>query len=181
MDDKKVAFAPFHAINQFMVPEFRQKVIHAVLVGMEQLDKGNRNALNDLIKKRVIVSGFRNSAAAPAGVKVKGSIAAFEKSAEFAARILQCWAQLNGPLAEKVYQLLTQRGWEPLPVDADRTKLPGFMTRWHATDTYEVLDQAFSEMFPDFEASTDDIRLMVVWLSNRLPYESEETEEAPAA
>jgi hypothetical protein len=180
MDDKQIAFAPFHAINQFMVPEYRQKVIHTVLVGTEQLDKDNRNNLNNLIKKRVIVSGFRNSAAAPAGVKVKGSITAFEKSAEFAARILACWAVLNRPLAEKVHQLLTQRGWELLPVDADRTKLPGFMTRWHATDTYEVLDQAFSEMFPGDEFSTDDIRLMVVWLSNRLPYESEGNEE-PAA
>jgi hypothetical protein len=178
MDDKKIAFAPFHAINQFMVPEYRQKVIQVVLNGVDHLDKENRNALNNLIKKRVIVSGFRNSAVAPAAVKVKGSITAFEKSAEFAARILSCWVQLNAPLAENIYQMLVQRGWELLPIDADRTKLPGFMTRWHATDTYEVLDQAFSEMYPDFQVSTDDIRLMVVWLSNRLPYESDGTEAA---
>jgi hypothetical protein len=33
-------------------------------------------------------------------------------------------------------------------------------------------------MYPDFEVTENDISLMVVWISNRLPYEiAEENEE----
>ena len=174
MDDKKIAFAPFHAINQFMLPEYRHKVLQTVLSGADRLSGERKNMLNGLIRKWVQVPGFRNSAMAPAAVKLKGSIAAFEKSPQFVAQTLSCWAEINKDLAEKVYTLLTQRGWEVMPVDADRSKMPGFMTQWHESDHYEVLDEAFKQMYPDVEVTTDDIRLMVVWLSNRLPYDADE-------
>jgi hypothetical protein len=177
MDDKKVAFVPFHAINQFMVDDFRQHVVGEVLNGMEHLEAGKRNAYQNIIKNSVKVPGFRNSALAPKSVKMKGAISAFEKSPKFTILTLSCWADLNGDLRQKVYDLLVKRGWEILPMDADRTKLPGFIVKWHPTDTYEVINSAFKEMYGDDTTPENDVRLMTVWLSTRLPYDSDEGSE----
>jgi hypothetical protein len=85
------------------------------------------------------------------------------------AAIISAWAESQPELRENVYNLLVSRGWELLPIDTDRTKIPGFLTIWPRKDTFEIIDQAFREMFPDFPASNNDISLMVVWLSGRLP------------
>jgi hypothetical protein len=53
MDDKKVPYVPFHAINQFMVDTFRHDVIQSVLNGLNQLDGGKRGAYQNLIKSAV--------------------------------------------------------------------------------------------------------------------------------
>jgi hypothetical protein len=55
--------------------------------------------------------------------------------------------------------------------------LPGFMVKWHATDNYEVINQAFREMYSDDKTVDNDVRLMAVWLSNRLPYENNQESE----
>jgi hypothetical protein len=116
---------------------------------------------------------------------MKGAISAFEKSPQFAIQTMACWADLNGELKQKVYDLLIARGWELLPKDADRTKLPGFMVKWHPSDSYEVINKAFLEMYAGDSTAENDVRLMTVWLSGRLPYDSdedskEETEENKA-
>jgi hypothetical protein len=72
-----------------------------------------------------------------------------------------------------VYDLLVARGWELLPPEADRTVLPGFLTKWPKGETFEVLNEVFLKMYPGTQASDDDISLMVVWLSGRLPYQFE--------
>ena len=172
MDDKKVPFVPFHAINQFMVEEFRHQVVQEVLNGVDNLDGGKRNQFQNLIKNYVKIPGFRNSALAPKMVKIKGAISAFEKSPQFAAQTLSIWTDIHADLKQKVYDLLVARGWEILPKDADRTKLPGFMVKWHPKDSYEVINKAFVETYPGETSSDNDVRLMTVWLSDRLPFDS---------
>jgi len=181
MDDKKIPYVPFHAINQFMVDDFRHEVIQSVLNGLNQLDGGKRGSYQSLIRTVVKIPGFRNSANAPTPVKIKGAISAFEKSPMFTAQTLSCWADLHADLRQKVYDMLVKRGWEIMPAEADRAKLPGFLVKWHPTDNYEVLDLAFKELYPDDTASDNDVRLMTVWLSDSLPYDAvddeDETEE----
>jgi hypothetical protein len=181
MDDKKVTYVPFHVINQFMMDDFRHEVIQSVLNGVNQLDGGKRGAYQNLIKSVVKIPGFRNSAMAPTLVKLKGAISAFEKSPVFVAQTLSCWADLHADLRQKVYDLLVKRGWEIMPAEADRAKLPGFLPKWHPTDQYEVINQAFTELYPDEKSSDNEVRLMTVWLSDRLPFDAEdaadETEE----
>jgi hypothetical protein len=69
-----------------------------------------------------------------------------------------------------------------LPVEAYRTKLPGFLNRWPKAEQFDVLDEAFRAAHPETASSKDDISLMVVWISTRLPYELVEQpdEESPA-
>jgi len=175
MSDEKVQFAPFHAINEFMIPEYRQKVIRLVFENSQQLPDLMRVALNNQVKKQVSIPGFRNSAQAPVGLKIRNAEQAFERKAGFAALMLSSWAELHADLRQRVYDLLQERGWETLPPDIDRTRLPGFLVTWPGAETYDILDEAFSQKYPDSDAvSVDDLRLMIVWVSTRLPYEKVE-------
>lgn len=178
MDDNQIRYLPFHAINEFMNDDFRLSVIQAVLKDIEKLPGEQRGRLNSLIRKHVSVAGFRNSALAPLAIRVKGSITPFERRPEFAAQVLQGWSELHAELRTRIYEMLKTRQWEQvLPAEADRSKLPGFMTQWPKAETYEVLDQAYAEMYPDIPEESDHIRLMAVWVANRLPYELFEDEE----
>ncbi len=180
MDDKQIRYLPFHSINEFMLPEYRQTVIQSVFTQMDKLSGERRSAINNGIKKHLQVPGFRNSAQAPVGVKVRGAATPFERRPDFTAQVLQAWSDLHPELRQQVYELLQERNWEKLlPPEADRTKLPGFMVVWPKEDTYEALDAAFAAKFPGQTFEPYDMRLMVVWVGNRLPYELflEEEEE----
>jgi hypothetical protein len=172
MENKQTAeFLPFNAINQFMLPEYRQKVLHQVLGSLDQLPPSQKEGLIGSIKRLFNVPGFRNAIHAPLPLKVKGAVAPFEKSGAFTAQVLAGWCELHSELMQQVYHLLIERKWELLPLDADRTKVPGFLTRWPKGETYEVLNQTFAGQYPQSSASEDDVRLMVVWISGRLPFE----------
>ncbi len=177
MDQKNVSFLPYHAINEFMRPEYRQSVIHAVITGLPNLPEKQQSAVNQMIKKMVQIPGFRNSLQAPAPLKVKPAIKTFEKNPAFVAALLSAWAELHTGLRQQVYDLLVRRDWEVLPPDADRTKLPGFLTTWPGNEDFSVLNKAFQETYPDAEVSSDDVSLMAVWLAGRLPMETSSAEE----
>jgi hypothetical protein len=173
MDDKKVQFYPFNAINEFMLSDYRREVLQQVLSDSSKLSGAQRGALNGEIKRLVKVPGFRNSSVAPLSLKIRGAEATFEKNPGFAARVLQCWSEIHEDLRQQVYDLLKSRNWEIIPAEADRSRLPGFLGDWPKEDTYEVLNSAFSETYADSTASENDVRLMIVWLSGRLPVDME--------
>jgi hypothetical protein len=177
MDDKQVKFFPFNAINEFMVPEFRLAVIQAVLTGFDRLPGDRRSAINSLIKRHVQVPGFRNSAQAPALVKGRAAVSTFERRPEFVAHVLQGWADLHAELRQQVCDFLKGREWEVLPAEADRTKLPGFLTTWPKGEDYDVLGEAFAVAYPDVTVSENDLRLMIVWMAGCLPYDMYEEDD----
>ncbi len=185
MDDKQAQFFPFNAINEYMLSDFRLHVLQTVFSKFDRLPGERRSAINGIVKRNVQVPGFRNSTLAPAGVKARSAVTVFERRPEFTAQILQGWSELNPELRQKVYDFLKAREWELLPPEADRTKLPGFLTTWPEGQDYDVLGQAFAEMFPGETLEQNDLRLMIVWLANRLPYdmygEEEETAEEEEA
>ncbi len=169
MSNTTAQFLPFNAINEFMLTEFRQEVILHVFSHAEALSGSSRGKLNALVKQLVQVPGFRNSAQAPAGLKARNAVIPFEKFAIFTAKVLQCWSELHPELAVLVHQILTNKGWEVLPVDADRTLLPGFIPEWPEGETYDTLDAMVAQHFGDAQPDNNSIRLMAVWLSGRLP------------
>ena len=169
--DKKVSFLPFHAINEYMLEDYRQLVIQSVLGKFSLLSEERQRKINSLIKQLVKVQGFRNSSIAPLPLKINGCINAFSKSQVFAANIISAWADINHDDRQVVFDFLEERHWKLLPVDADRSLLPGFMIEWPKEDSFEILIQSFREVYPEISISDDDISLMVVWLSNRLPFE----------
>jgi hypothetical protein len=185
-------FLPFHAINEFMRYDFRLTVIRNTLTSQSSLSEPFSNELNQKIKKRVSVPGFRNSDKAPALMKVLPTTKAFEKNPDLVAAVLSCWVELQPELRDQVYQLLKARNWRMLnetegmntenlsielikewpvfPITINRAKLPGFFTHWPNGEDFEVLYNNYSELFPESKSSIDEVSLMVVWLSMRLPY-----------
>lgn len=174
--NKKIAYLPFHAINEFMRPDFRLTILQQTLQALPTLSHDHQSVINSFLKKSVVIPGFRNSLLAPLPLKLKPSVTTFEKNPAFSAAILSAWSSSKPDLRQKVYELLLERGWELLPPDADRTKLPGFLPNWPENEDFAALDQAFHEKYAGDPTSSDDISLMVVWLSGRLPWEKSETE-----
>ena len=197
-------FLPFHAINEFMRPDFRLSVIRETLTNQAKLDDSCTNELNQQIKKRVIIPGFRNSDKAPALVKVLPTSKAFEKYPELVAAILACWMENQTELRDQVYTVLRNRNWPMLsegegmdtaklsmdlikrwpifPITMNRSKLPGFYIHWPKGEDFEALYSNFSTLFPDSGASIDKVSLMAVWLTMRLPYKVDidlQTSESP--
>ncbi len=177
-EDTQVQFVPFHAINQFMMVEYRQEILHKVISHLDQLPAGRKSTLQNQIRRYLKLPGFRNGALAPLPLKVKGAGSVFESHPDFVAQVLMAWSELNLELRQQIYDLLVERKWELLPADVDRSKLPGFMVVWPKEDSYDVLDAAFAAKYPEVKAHEYDIRLMIVWLSGRLPYDMVEDEES---
>jgi hypothetical protein len=175
-NENKVSFLPFHAINEFMTAEYRLEVVRSALNSLPGLPEKYNSPINKLTGRLVKIPGFRHSLKAPTPLRIKPTADAFEKNPDLAAAILSAWAEAHANLREKVYTLLQSRNWEILPIDAERAMLPGFITIWPHGENFDMLNQAFKEMFPEEAVSTDDVSLMVVWISGRLPYQFTETE-----
>jgi hypothetical protein len=137
--------------------------------------------IDRMTRKVVRVPGFRNSLKAPTPMKVKPMAEAFEKSPDLVAAILSAWAEARPVLRQQVYDLLVARGWDILPPEADRTQLPGFFIKWPHDEDFEKLNSAYSERYPDAQETSDDVSLMVVWVSTRLPYQIDDEEDEDLA
>ena len=174
--NEKIAFVPFHAINEFMRDDFRHKVIHEVYLTLSKLSNNTQKRINLITRKEIDIQGFRDSTKAPPALRVRNAERAFEKSPAFVSYILAGWAELHEDLGHKIFALLTSQGWNPHPVDADRSKLPGFLPDWPEDQDFEQLDNLFAEMYPDNQQGDDDINLMIVWISGKLPYHQHESE-----
>ncbi len=173
MDEKTTQFLPFHAINEFMRDDFRLSLIRSILSALPGVSKDHRDQIEKLTKKFVQIPGFRISTKAPVSLRLKPTIDAFEKHPQLVSAMMAAWSETHNELRNQVYDLLVSRGWEVLPADADRTRLPGFIPVWPKEEDFEKLTLAFKEKYPSSNVEVDDISLMVVWVSGRLPYESE--------
>ena len=174
--DKNVQFFPFHALNEFMRDDYRLSVLQNVFGELKSLPAQYGKPVNQIVQHTVKVQGFRKSSQAPAFLKAKSSATTFQQNPEFVARILAAWAELHPELRQQVFDLLKERQWDILPIEADRSRMPGFYTdKWKKDETFEALNQAFDEKYPESTSvKDDDVSLMIVWISLCLPF-SEET------
>lgn len=165
----KVEFIPHHAINEFMRSDFRLNIIRTTLTMLPKLGHQYRNSIDRLTRKYVKVAGFRNSVKAPISLKSVALVKPFSQHPDLVVAILSAWAASNQDLQIGVFELLTDKSWILLPINADRTKLPGFLTTWPIEDDYECIYQIFVKNNPDTQVSIDETSLMAIWLSGRLP------------
>jgi len=170
-DNNQVEFIPYHAINEFMRNDFRISVIRSTLVALPKLRPEFSKPVDRLTRKFVKVAGFRNSAKAPASVKAVAMVKSFEKQPKLVASILHAWSESKSELRQEIFNLLSGLNWPLLPVDFDRTRLPGFLTKWPEEDDYEKLYNTYSSEYPESNTSIDETSLMVIWLAGRLPIE----------
>lgn len=194
--DKQLQFLPFHAINEFMRPDFRLSIIRDVLNNTTSLPEEHATAVANVTRRTVKVPGFRNSEKAPPLVKVMPMVKSFEKSPELVSAILSAWAAIHYDLLDQVYTILKHRNWPVmereqefsftsltsdminkwviLPPGLDRKRIPGFIPRWPKGEDFETLFATYKELFPEGAASIDQVSLMAVWLALRLPYTIED-------
>jgi hypothetical protein len=177
MTEKEASMIPFQALNEFMRPDFRMSVVRTTLNSLTDLPDDYRNAIDKLVKKTVRIPGFRNSGKAPAALKAGPLAQTFEKNPDMVAAVLSAWAEFHAPLRQQIHDLLAERGWDLLPLQAERKKLPGFFIKWPKDESFETLNQVYTERYPDSQYDSDQVSLMIVWVSMRLPYE--QVEEAP--
>jgi hypothetical protein len=197
MSEQELNFLPFHAINEFMRNDYRQSVIRAALSALPNLPEALRKPIDQAVKHHVKVPGFRNPEKAPMPIKAIAMGKAFEKNADVVASVLAGWAASKPELWQQVTQLLEKRGWQffpaelsletlapdklkewaILPAAAERTRLPGFVTAWPKDNQFESIYNNFVELYPDVDESIDNVSLMVVWITMRLPVDVEGAEE----
>ncbi len=192
MEDQKIEFLPFHAINEFMRPDFRLNMIKSTLSALPGLPGAVREPVDRLIKKLVRIPGFRHSDKAPTVIKLVPCAQVFEKNSEFVAAIISAWSEAHAPLREQIAAAMAKRNWYYFPTEfksladfplpktesewgilptaADRTRLPGFVIYWPEKENFEVIYDTYIELYPGGDASKDEVGLMAVWLSMRLPY-----------
>ena len=167
----KLEFIPFNAINEFMRTDYRMILLRNTMLALPELSLKTQTSINKLTKKHVKVPGFRNSAKAPASVKAVSMVKPFEKQPKLVSAVISAWAEANSEMRQQVFRLLSGFGWKLLPVEADRTRLPGFLAQWPEEHDFEVIYDGITESYQDSEYSIDDVSLMAVWLSVRLPIE----------
>jgi len=167
----KLEFIPFNAINEFMRTDYRMILLRNTMLALPELSPKTQASINKLTKKHVKVPGFRNSAKAPASVKAVSMVKSFEKQPKLVSAVISAWAESNSEMRQQVFRLLSGFGWKLLPVETDRTRLPGFLAQWPEEHDFEVIYEGLTESCQDSEYSIDDVSLMAVWLSVRLPIE----------
>lgn len=178
MDEQaSISYLPFHAINDFMREDFRQSIIRKVLSSQSDLNTNHRDAITSITRRIVQVPGFRDSSKAPILKRIKPTADAFLTSPNVTAAILSAWSDLHPTLRQQVFELLNSHGWDLFPVEIDRATLPGFAPVWPSGETFETIIQAYREHNPESAAIDDDISLMVVWVSMRLPYGESVTDD----
>ena len=171
MENKEIAYLPFHVINEFMVSPYRLSILSQVLEQQKNISTEHSKGIHNIVKSSLKVPGFRNAALAPLHIKVKHSENIFEKNPEFVKHVLAGWAELHIELAEQIYAFLIEKEWKLLPLKVDRSKLNGILPTWPEKDDFGSLTDAFVEKYPQYAEQTDDVTLMIVWVSNRLPVE----------
>jgi hypothetical protein len=178
-DESYAQFAPFSAINDFMLADFRIKVIQRVYANFPSLPDAVKQQVDALTRALVVVPGFRNSAKAPSQLKSRNSVKSFETSSEFVAVILSAWSYTLPELNAQVHSMLAGLGWEVLPIDVDRTKMPGFIPSWPDDQNFSTLCSLFSSQNPKSQITDDEVSLMIVWVALRLPYDQASLDEDP--
>jgi hypothetical protein len=121
-----------------MRADYRVILIRSTLSALPNLSINTQRSIDKLTKKHVKVPGFRNSSKAPASVKAVAMVKPFEKEPKLVSTILAGWAESNSDLRSQVFNLLMKLEWQLLPLEANRTRLPGFMPQWPEEDDYEV-------------------------------------------
>jgi hypothetical protein len=178
MIEKSIQYAPFHVINAFMRPDYRLTVVQSTFNNLTTLSGDRKAQFNKICKQFLQVPGFRNSLAAPLAMKIKPFVSAFEKYPAVVAVTLQAWSEEHFELRQEVARLLAGLDWQILPVEADRSGLPGFLPTWPAHQDFDTVFTAYQRLYPGSTVSQDDVSLMVVWLSGRIPYSDDDEIES---
>lgn len=160
---------PYKAINVFIDHDYLQNLIERVLVNIKELPKQDQIDFSQTFRHYVKVLGFRNPTQAPLPLQVKSYVEAFEDKEEIIPFTLSVWTKIEHDLAKKVKAWLEKKGWDNLSLERKFSESDGFSSNWPSELTIEKLSEEFTEDHPDLKFDQDDIILMILWISGKLP------------
>jgi len=169
---------PLISLNVFLLPDFRREILTTVLNQKDNLSPEIMQELRQAIKEFVKISGFRNPLAAPQALQVRAMESPFEKESRFVKAILSSWADLKLDLGAKVQSVLPELGFEPndqAPLYPDPEN--AFAVGWPEDLSFEKLADLVKQK-TETDASSNEISLMTVWLTGRLPGSEPTTEQS---
>ena len=161
----------FKTINVFIERDFLESKLEEILQAKDELPKEEQIDFNNHFRKFVSVLGFRNPLRAPRQLQVNAYASAFEEKEEVVPFTLSTWTNLNQDFAKQVKGWLDSEDWENLSLERSFEDSDGFRDNWPEGVTFEKLSKKFQKDHPDVEFETDDLTLMILWISGQLPPE----------
>jgi hypothetical protein len=161
---------PYKSINVFIDHNYLQDILETILVEIKQLSKEEQIEFSRTFRQNVKVFGFRNPTQAPLPLQVKSYVEAFEEKEEIIPVSLTFWTKINHGLAQKVKLWLEKKGWDGLELERNFNESEGFLSDWPDELTLEKLISEFNKDHPDHKFNENDIILMVLWISGKLPF-----------
>lgn len=162
---------PFKAINVYINEDYLETVLKSVLTGYKKLPKQAQIEFTVFLRKYVTVLGFRDPSRAPLTLQVNALAKAFEEKDEVVPYVLSIWAKVNKKFADMVKSWLEDQGLKDLATEREYAEGAGFTQDLPKKYAFDKLEKAFAKDNPDAKFDRNDLILMVLWLSGRLPKE----------
>ncbi len=162
---------PYKAINVYIDQDYLMKVANDILTKVNKLPKQDQIDFSHFIKKHINVLGFRDSSRAPLPLQVNALVKTFEEKDEVVPFLLSIWAKINKKLAKDVKSWLESEGWKDLATEREFSEGAGFIEDWPKKLTFDKLVKDYQKFNPDAKFERDDLILMVLWISGKLPPE----------
>jgi hypothetical protein len=165
---------PYKAINVFLERDDLEQLLEMIIKEKDSLTKQDQIEFNNEFRKHVTILGFRNPVRAPISLQVNAYASAFEQKDEVIPFTLSTWTKIQPNLAEKVKIWLEAEGWDELKLERQFEEGEGFIKKWPDDYSFDKLVDEFTKANPDPEFSRNDLILMVLWISGRLPNQESE-------
>ena len=166
-----IEYLPYKAVNVFINREYLEQLLETVLKGYNKLPKEKQIAFVKQFRQHVNVLGFRNAIRAPLSLQINAYVSAFEEKNDVVPFTISTWAELNPNLASEVKNWLGEEGWKVLDMDRAFVETEGFLTDWPEKLTFDKLVKNFMKAKPNVKHNREDLILMVLWISGKLPPE----------
>lgn len=160
---------PYKAINIFMERDYLEKVVSFILNNKEKLSKEDQIEFNKFFNQYITVLGFRNPLRAPLSLQIKAYANAFEEKEEVVPFTLSTWTKLNSKFAKKVLNWLKEQSWKDLELEREYSESGGFIQNWPKKLKFDKFVKDFETANPNLKFDRDDLILMMLWISGKLP------------
>jgi len=164
-------YIPYKTINVFIDSDYLRNTLEYILKNFKTLPKQDQISFSILFREYVNILGFRNPMRAPLPLQVNAYARAFEDMDEVIPFTLSTWTKIKDDFAKKVKAWLTSEGWKELNLEKKFDETEGFIKNWPDSLTFEKLIKEFEKAHPDLDFDHDDLILMILWISGKLPDE----------
>jgi hypothetical protein len=164
----------YKSINVFIEREYLEDLLGRILQAKGDLPKEEQIAFNNQFRKYITVLGFRNPLRAPRQLQINAYASAFEAKDEVVPFTLSTWTKQNQDVANHVLKWLDAQGWKDLSLERTFNDSDGFISDWPKNLSFEKITKKFKKDNPDMDVNDDDLILMVLWISGKLPPEHSE-------